>query len=62
VPQLLAVGHYRGGVLLAPLTAQVIRAHVEDGEIPAVARPFAPSRFGPHQICTPADHRKDAMS
>jgi glycine oxidase len=61
VPQVLAVGHYRGGVLLAPLTAQVVRAHVEGGAIPAVARPFAPSRFGPHPICTQTT-RKDLMS
>jgi glycine oxidase len=62
VRQVLAVGHYRGGVLLAPLTAQVIRAHVEGGDIPAVARPFVPSRFGPHEISTAADHWKDPMS
>ncbi|GAB6985025.1 glycine oxidase ThiO [Nocardioides pyridinolyticus] len=61
VRQVLAVGHYRGGVLLAPLTAQVIRAHVEDGDVPAVARRFEPSRFG-RQSPKPADHRKDPVS
>lgn len=45
--QVLAVGHYRGGVLLAPLTAQVVRAHVEDAPVPEVARPFTPDRFTP---------------
>lgn len=58
----LAVGHYRGGVLLAPLTAKVVRTLVEDGEVTGVARPFAPSRFGSHQICTPAAPRKDPVS
>lgn len=48
IRQVLAVGHYRGGVLLAPLTAQVVRAHVEDGDVPAIARPFGPSRFSAH--------------
>lgn len=45
VRQVLAVGHYRGGVLLAPLTARVVRACVEGAEVPAVARPFNPGRF-----------------
>lgn len=43
--QVAALGHYRGGVLLAPLTAQVVRAHVEGRDVPDVARPFLPSRF-----------------
>ncbi len=43
--QVLAVGHYRGGVLLAPLTARVVRAYVEDTEVPPVARCFTPDRF-----------------
>ncbi len=55
VRQVLAVGHYRGGVLLAPLTARVIRAHVESDDIPEVARPFDPSRFGPNR----PGHRPD---
>ena len=62
VRPVLAVGHYRGGVLLAPLTARVVRAHVEDGDVPAVARPFAPSRFASHRIVSSADHRKDRTS
>jgi glycine oxidase len=43
--QVLAVGHYRGGVLLAPLTALVVRAYVEGTAVPSVARPFTPDRF-----------------
>ena len=62
VREVLAVGHYRSGVLLAPLTAQVVRAYVEDGDVPDVARPFTPSRFGPQQTSIPTDHRKASMS
>lgn len=45
--QVLAVGHYRGGVLLAPLTAEMVRAYVEQRPVPDVARPFTPDRFAP---------------
>jgi glycine oxidase len=44
-PQVLAVGHYRGGVLLAPVTARLVRAYVEQRPVPEVARPFTPDRF-----------------
>ena len=40
-----ATGHYRNGVLLAPVTAEAIVALVEQGEIPDWASPFAPGRF-----------------
>lgn len=53
VREVLAVGHYRGGVLLAPVTAQAVRAHVEGSDVPAVARPFVPSRFTHPQHATP---------
>lgn len=43
--QVLAVGHYRGGVLLAPLTAALVRAYVEGTAVPSVALPFSPDRF-----------------
>jgi glycine oxidase len=62
--QVLAVGHYRSGVLLAPMTAQVVRAHVEDGDVPAVAVPFAPGRFTPRERSTPTStsHRRVTSS
>lgn len=64
VRQVLAVGHYRGGVLLAPLTAQVVRAYVEGGDVPAVARPFLPSRFTSAEDLTPpsTSHRRVHVS
>lgn len=60
VRQVLAVGHYRGGVLLAPLTAQAVRAYVEGGDVPAVALPFVPTRFSPpaQPLATSASHRR----
>jgi glycine oxidase len=42
-----ATGHYRHGVLLTPITAEVVARLVLDGETDALAAPFAPSRFEP---------------
>jgi glycine oxidase len=39
-----ATGHFRNGILLAPITAELVVASVL-GEGPA--GPFAPDRFGP---------------
>jgi glycine oxidase len=41
----LAAGHYRGGVLLAPVTAAAVRAHLEDRPAPDAAAAFTPDRF-----------------
>ena len=41
----VASGHYRNGVLLAPLTASVIADVVTTGRIPDVAASFGPGRF-----------------
>ncbi|MHB8439155.1 MAG: glycine oxidase ThiO [Acidimicrobiales bacterium] len=43
---LVAAGHYRNGVLLAPVTAEALSALVTGGEPPAEIGPMAPSRFG----------------
>jgi glycine oxidase len=42
---LLATGHYRGGVLLAPVTAAAVVALVHGGEVPASVGPLSPRRF-----------------
>jgi glycine oxidase len=42
---LWATGHYRNGVLLTPITAQVIADTVRTGALPALAAPFQASRF-----------------
>ncbi|MET9424115.1 glycine oxidase ThiO [Streptomyces sp. NPDC006540] len=42
---LLATGHYRNGVLLTPVTGDVLADALTTGELPEVARPFSPRRF-----------------
>jgi glycine oxidase len=42
---LLATGHFRGGVLLAPVTGDVMAEMLATGTVPEVARPFSPGRF-----------------
>jgi glycine oxidase len=41
----LATGHHRNGVLLAPVTADAIAAHLAGASMPPVTAPFAPARF-----------------
>ena len=42
---LIAAGHYRNGVLLAPVTAEAVAALLAGDEPPAEAAPFDPRRF-----------------
>lgn len=44
---LLATGHYRNGVLLTPVTADVMATVLTDGALPPEALPFASHRFTP---------------
>ena len=41
-----ATGHYRNGVMLAPLTAQLVADAMLDNRIDALMAPVRPSRFG----------------
>lgn len=41
----LATGHHRNGVLLTPLTGDVMAEVLTGSEVPAQARPFSPDRF-----------------
>jgi glycine oxidase len=41
----LATGHFRSGVLLAPVTADIITDYLESGRLPDAALPFLPERF-----------------
>jgi glycine oxidase len=43
---LWATGHYRNGVLLTPITAQIIADTVRTGVVPELGKPFLSSRFG----------------
>ena len=40
-----ATGHYRNGVLLAPVTASIISELVENGRTTQSIEPYSPSRF-----------------
>jgi glycine oxidase len=42
----LATGHFRGGVLLAPVTAEVIAEYLATDGLPELAAPFTAARFG----------------
>ncbi|MEN2418639.1 glycine oxidase ThiO [Streptomyces rimosus] len=42
---LLATGHHRNGVLLTPVTGDVLAAALTGGPLPEEALPFAPDRF-----------------
>jgi glycine/D-amino acid oxidase-like deaminating enzyme len=47
VPNLMyATGHFRNGVLLAPLTAQLVADAVVDGRVDPVFEAIGPQRFG----------------
>jgi glycine oxidase len=43
----LATGHFRAGVLLAPVTADLISGYLATGELDERAAPFGPGRFSP---------------
>ncbi|MCU1492188.1 MAG: glycine oxidase [Acidimicrobiaceae bacterium] len=42
---LIATGHYRNGILLAPVTAEALLALLTEGELPGWAAAFSPARF-----------------
>jgi glycine/D-amino acid oxidase-like deaminating enzyme len=42
----LATGHYRNGILLAPLTARLLRDWLCDGRVKEEMEAFSPLRFG----------------
>jgi len=41
----LATGHFRNGILLAPITAELVSSCLVDGSIPAEISPFTAQRF-----------------
>ncbi|MFF1838234.1 glycine oxidase ThiO [Streptomyces sp. NPDC058231] len=56
----LATGHHRNGVLLTPVTGDVMAELLTTGELPAVARPFAPGRFAPVPPAAPVCQEQPA--
>lgn len=43
----VAAGHYRNGILLAPITAKLMADMILEERVPPLAAAFAPSRFAP---------------
>jgi glycine oxidase len=41
-----ATGHYRNGILLAPITGKVVADVIVDGVMPESVKTFSPNRFG----------------
>lgn len=58
----LACGHHRNGVLLVPLTADVIADHITTGRLDACAEPFTIARLAPTATgsTAAADHQEHA--
>ncbi|MFC4610186.1 glycine oxidase ThiO [Streptomyces maoxianensis] len=50
----MATGHHRNGVLLTPVTGDVMAAVLATGELPHEARAFTPRRFSPVYLEQPA--------
>ncbi|MEU9983034.1 glycine oxidase ThiO [Streptomyces sp. NPDC050856] len=50
----LATGHYRNGVLLTPVTGDVMAELLVTGELPEEARAFSPARFTSAAVPSPA--------
>jgi len=46
----VATGHHRNGVLLAPLTADLVVELLDTGRVSDLALPFAPDRFRRHAV------------
>ncbi|MEV0490309.1 glycine oxidase ThiO [Streptomyces atratus] len=55
----LATGHHRNGVLLTPVTGDAMAELLTTGELPVVARPFAPGRFAPAPVPPSASVRQE---
>ncbi|MGW6914042.1 glycine oxidase ThiO [Kitasatospora sp. NPDC054939] len=49
-----ATGHYRNGVLLTPVTADLLGEYLATGVLPALAEPFSPTRFSSRPTKVPA--------
>jgi glycine oxidase len=54
----LATGHFRSGVLLAPVTAELTVEYLLSGTMPTAASPFSVERFSRSGIAAPAGARE----
>lgn len=48
----VATGHYRHGIMLAPITGMLLAQTIRDGRLPDLLRPFDPTRLGVADITT----------
>jgi glycine oxidase len=58
----LATGHFRAGVLLAPVTADTVAAYLASGEPDPLWTAFAPARFAPARAAAPASASAPAQA
>jgi len=58
----IATGHYRNGILLAPVTAKIVRDWFRDGQMPASTEIFSPLRFAGQNFQTNASRGTAANS
>ncbi|CAN5854364.1 glycine oxidase ThiO [soil metagenome] len=58
----LAVGHYRNGVLLAPVTGDAVATLLTDGSLPEEAAPFTVDRFSADRFSADRFERSDRCS
>ena len=54
---IIATGHHRNGILLAPLTAAAIGGYILSGRVPEILRSFAPDRFAAASAATAPGYR-----
>ncbi len=54
---IIATGHHRNGILLAPLTAAAIGGYILSGRVPEILRSFAPDRFAAASAATAPVYR-----
>lgn len=47
---LYATGHYRNGILLAPITGELLAQAIVDEKVPPALAPFSPARFAERSI------------
>jgi len=55
---IFATGHHRNGILLTPLTIEVLSAYVLTGRLAETARPFTPERFNDSALRPPPPLRR----
>jgi glycine oxidase len=58
----VATGHYRNGILLAPITAKLVRDWIVNQKMPTTAEVFSPLRFASRNLRASASRNSAANS